>query len=130
MLVGASPGGTGGGLKSTTLAELFRGVRRTLRGESPGRPFGIAMVWVGTYLGLVLVSVLALASTEKQLPGDRVLFLTVSALSNVGLSHDPVALTIPGAYFLSAMMLAGRMTPLLILWWMADTAQGAEVAVG
>ena len=30
MAVGAAPGGTGGGVKSTTLAEVFRGVRRAL----------------------------------------------------------------------------------------------------
>ena len=33
-------------------------------------------------------------------------------------------------YTLSLTMLAGRMIPVMILWWMADTNRGAEVAVG
>jgi hypothetical protein len=30
----------------------------------------------------------------------------------------------------SAAMFFGRITPLLILWWMADTTRDADVAVG
>ena len=36
----------------------------------------------------------------------------------------------PRTLFLAALMLAGRMVPLLILWWMADSTQEAEIAVG
>lgn len=130
MAIGASPGGAGGGVKSTTLAELYRGAQLALRGEVPGRPFGIALVWLGTYLGIALLAVLALLCTDAQLPGDRLLFLAISALSNVGLSHDVVSVSVPGSYILAAAMLVGRMAPLLVLWWMADTTQGAELAIG
>jgi hypothetical protein len=30
----------------------------------------------------------------------------------------------------SAIILVGRMAPLMILWWMADTTTDAELAVG
>ena len=69
-------------------------------------------------------------TTKGDLPADHVLFLAISALSNVGLSHNLVQLSPAGPFILSAAMLAGRMTPLLILWWMADTTPEADVAVG
>ncbi|MEZ0266728.1 MAG: hypothetical protein ACAI43_18525, partial [Phycisphaerae bacterium] len=65
------------------------------------------------------------------LGGDQSLFLTVSALSNVGLAPDRVTLTGIPLYLLSAAMFAGRIIPLLILWWMADSTRDAEdVAIG
>ena len=61
---------------------------------------------------------------------DRLLFLSVSAASNVGLSQDPVSMTGPGLYTLSAVMLAGRVAPVLVLWWMARTTRDSALAVG
>jgi Trk-type K+ transport system membrane component len=62
--------------------------------------------------------------------GDQLLFLAVSATSNVGLAHDPVSIVGPGLYTLCALMLAGCLAPVFVLWWMARTAHDAEVAVG
>jgi trk system potassium uptake protein TrkH len=130
MILGASSGGTSGGIKTTTLAEICRGTRRALRGQHPGRPMGIALVWLGIYLALAAAIMLCLLVTESDMPADRVLFLAISAVSNVGLSHDQLQLSPAGQYLLSAAMLAGRMTPLLILWWMADTTEEADRAIG
>jgi Trk-type K+ transport system membrane component len=130
MMIGAGSGGTAGGLKVTTLAVLCRGARRSLAGENPGRPFGIALSWLALYLGIALVGFIMLLLIAPELAADRVLFLTISALSNVGLSHDPLPNLSKGAYVLAALMLAGRMVPLLILWWMADSTRDAEIAVG
>jgi trk system potassium uptake protein TrkH len=130
MAVGASPGGTAGGIKTTTLAQLWDGTRRTLRGQPVNRTFGIALMWMGIYLGLAMAAVLTLMMTENKIPGERVLFLAVSALSNVGLAHNELSISVSGTYILCAVMLLGRMTPLLILWWMADTTREAEVAIG
>jgi Trk-type K+ transport system membrane component len=69
-------------------------------------------------------------SSEPLVPADRILFLVISAASNVGLSHDPIAITGPGLYILSATMLLGRLMPLCVLWWMAQTTHDAELAFG
>jgi trk system potassium uptake protein len=130
MVIGAAPGGTGGGIKVTTLGVLTGGVRNSLNRRPVGRPFAIAAIWVGIYLLMLLIALLALVFTEPQLPGDRLLFLAISALGNVGLSHDPVAVSDYGLYVLSATMMAGRIAPILVLWWMAETTPEASVAVG
>lgn len=130
MMIGASPGGTGGGLKTTTVYELFKAPARAMRGERVSRTFGIAAAWLGMYvLALGVIHVLLLWS-EPQMPGDRVLFVTISALSNVGLSHDTLSMTRGSLLLVSAAMFFGRITPLLILWWMVDTTRDADVAVG
>jgi trk system potassium uptake protein TrkH len=130
MMVGASPGGTGGGLKTTTLYVLLTTPGKLLRGEAVSRTAGIAAAWLGMYLGALVFVHMMLLWLEPQMPGDRVLFVTVSALSNVGLSHDVVTMTRGSLLLVSAAMFFGRITPLLVLWWMVDTTRGAEVAVG
>ncbi len=130
MMIGAASGGTGGGLKVSTLAVLCTGTGKLLRGESPGRPMGIALSWLGIYLTIAFVGFLMLLFAEPQLAPDQSVFLTISALSNVGLSHDLLPNMPKGAFVLAALMMAGRMVPLLILWWMADSTSDAEVAVG
>lgn len=130
MLIGAAPAGTAGGMKVTTLAVLFRGTRRSLDGQSPGRSFGIAVVWTAIYLAMLAVALLVLLWTEPDIRPDNLLFLATSALGNVGLSIDPVTVSDAGLYALSIIMLVGRLAPVLILWWMVETAPDATVAVG
>ena len=88
MMIGAAPASTGGGLKTTTLAVLLRDSRKLLRGEGAGRSLGIALSWLGLYLGMALLGLLMLLFVEPQLAADQVVFLTISALSNVGLSRE------------------------------------------
>ena len=72
---------------------------------------------------------LALAAGQPQMPADRLIFLTISAVSNVGLSHDPISIVGPGLFLLSLLMLAGRLAPLAVLWWMARSMRGEDVLV-
>jgi trk system potassium uptake protein TrkH len=130
MLIGGASAGTASGLKTTTLWQLARGVRDVLRGRAVPRPFGIAAVWLGLFLLVLFAGVLLLATTDPQIASDRLLFLCCSAIANVGLSHDPVSITGPGLIVLSFLMLAGRLGSLAVLWWMAETTSGADVAVG
>jgi Trk-type K+ transport system membrane component len=51
--------------------------------------FAIALVWLGGYALLVFATLLALLATNPDQPADRLIFLVVSAVSNVGLSHNP-----------------------------------------
>lgn len=129
MAVGANPAGTGGGIKATAVAQLVAGVRAALRGERAGRACGCAAAWVAVYGAIVFVGLLLLLWRVADISADRLLFLTVSAASNVGLAHDPVSITGPGLYTLCAVMLAGRVAPVFVLWWMARTTTDAELAV-
>jgi trk system potassium uptake protein TrkH len=130
MMIGASPAGTGGGLKITTFIELFYGTRKLLRGEYPGRSFAIAFVWIAVYLILTLAAVLLLAYVSGSDAGDNIFFNAISAMSNVGFTISPL-LDEKGLYFAySAIILVGRMAPLMILWWMAETTTDAKLAVG
>jgi trk system potassium uptake protein len=130
MVIGSAPGGTAGGLKVTTLAEIAQGTRRALRGIPVGRVFGIAVVWLTMYALIVAAGQIMLLITEPQIPADRMLFEVVSAMSNVGLSFGPVSLVGPGMYALCLIMLLGRVLPLLILIWTMHTTRDAELAVG
>jgi trk system potassium uptake protein TrkH len=129
MAIGASPAGTGGGIKTTTLYLFFRDSSRLLRGKVVGRIFGVACAWMGVYVLIVLITTILLVMNYPQEPGERLLFLAVSAASNVGTSHAPLTLTGPGLYILSLAMFLGRFLPLGILWWSAKYAAGADVAV-
>jgi Trk-type K+ transport system membrane component len=130
MIVGGSPGGTAGGLKTTTVTRLLTGVRDNLLGRHLTRSFGIAACWAILYFVTVFIGFGFLLHTEGDVPADRLLFLAFSAVSNAGLSHDPVSITGDGLFTLSGLMLAGRLGPLLILWWMATSGDEDPVAVG
>jgi len=130
MIIGAAPAGTGGGIKVTTLAALSDGTRNALGYRAPNRLFAFAFLWLAIYFAMLLLTLLALLMTEPQLPADRVLFLAISALGNVGLSHEAISLSDGGFYILSVTMLAGRIAPVLMLWWIAQSVPEADVAVG
>jgi trk system potassium uptake protein TrkH len=130
MVIGASPAGTGGGIKVTTLATLSTGTRDVLAGRAPGRRFGAAIIWVTVYLGMLTASTIGLLMTDSEIHLDRGLFLAASALGNVGLSHNPVEAPPAAMYVLCATMLVGRVAPVLMLWYLIDTTPDAVVAMG
>jgi Trk-type K+ transport system membrane component len=130
MAIGASPAGTAGGLKTTTLYELIRGSYCSLRARPVSRVFGFAMVWLGAYALLVLTTTMILVATEPQLAADQIFFTSISAVSNVGISYAPISITGDGLYALSISMVLGRLLPLVVLWWAALTVRDADVAVG
>ncbi len=130
MMIGASPAGTASGLKTTTIVELGRGVRKILRGEAISRSFAIAIVWVGTYLSLLLGATLLLSHVSENDSADNTLFNAVSGMSNVGLTVAPVPSQKSVMYAYCAIILVARMAPLMILWWMAETMADAELAIG
>jgi Trk-type K+ transport system membrane component len=130
MAIGAAPAGTAGGLKLTTLFHLTGGTRQLLRTGITKRITAIAIVWAGIYAITLFIGMALLAACDSVTTGDRVLFLAVSALSNVGLSHDPVSMTGPALIVLSGLMLIGRIMPLAVLWWVARTGEPVDVLIG
>jgi trk system potassium uptake protein TrkH len=123
MFVGASPGGTGGGIKTTTFAVLLATFRAELRGRDDPFLFdrrlpaatvrrAIAVSFVAA--AVVTCTVFALLLIEQADP-LRVVFEAVSAFATVGYSANLTAsLSSPGKLIIIVTMLIGRIGPLTV----------------
>jgi trk system potassium uptake protein TrkH len=122
MFVGASPGSTGGGIKTTTFALLFILIWSKLR----DRNFNVFKREIGEqgmynaiiififFLAIMFVDSMIMAITEKA-SFIQILFEIVSALGNTGLSTGITsALSNAGRAILSLTMFIGRVGPLLV----------------
>ncbi len=129
MFVGGSPGGTAGGIKTTTLAVLILAVVNVVRGtwrievfhrRVPDRT--ILKAGAVSTLGLVTVglSVLALLITQGQ-PTASLVFEAVSAFGTVGLSLGATAgLDGLGKAIVMGTMFAGRVGSVTLLMFVAE----------
>ncbi len=132
MFVGASPGSTGGGVKTTTFAVLIALLRGRLHGEdrvTMGRR-GISAAQVGEAQTLVLatalvltLAVLLLVSLDHDMMGkDRgdllaYAFEAVSAFGTVGLSTGITFDLVPASKLaLILLMYLGRLGPLTFIY--------------
>ncbi len=121
MVIGASPSGTGGGLKSTTFTAVLGVMRSALRGDQEVRFWGRAVpserVWtavagLGFYLMMLVVGTYLLELTESG-RFDQILFEAASALGTVGLSTGITPqLTGMGKLIVTFLMFCGRLGPL------------------
>jgi trk system potassium uptake protein TrkH len=118
MVVGASPAGTGGGLKTTTAAVLWGLVRSTLKGrdrvrlakrEVPEARLRSATAALAYYLALLFVALFLLALSEPAQPFEALMFEAVSAMGTVGLSMGVTGdLSEIGTLVIIVLMFAGR----------------------
>ena len=123
MFVGASPGGTGGGIKTSTLAVLLATKRSILRGRpnveffKRGLPQAVvnrAICVVILSLALVFTSAVAISIVERR-PLTEMLFETVSAFGTVGLSTGLTRdLTTSSKIVIIITMFFGRIGPLTL----------------
>lgn len=121
MFIGASPGGTGGGVKTTTFAVATKFVVSAIRSDEnvnfekrrvPPDVVTKAVAIVFISLGVVSAATLILCATEKA-TFLQSLFEVVSAFGTVGLSRGLTpSLTVAGKIVLMATMFAGRVGPL------------------
>ena len=122
MFIGASPGSTGGGIKTTTFGVILLGVINTLRNTEDievekrriswnvfNRAIAIAFISL-IYINVVL---LMLVETEKNVPYINLLFELISAFGTVGLSRDLTPLLQDfSKWLLILTMFLGRVGPL------------------
>jgi trk system potassium uptake protein TrkH len=132
MIIGASPGSTGGGIKTTTMvvvgALVFTEARNRSTVEIGNRriPRDIvakALATVSLFLAGIFLGVALLQVTERSVASlyhlrisfIDYLFEVVSALGTVGLSTGVTpGLTAPGKLVIIACMFVGRLGPLVV----------------
>jgi trk system potassium uptake protein TrkH len=136
MFVGASPGGTGGGVKTTTFYSTLKFVGSSVRGEEdvniskrrlPRTAVQRALVIVLLSIGLVISSTLVLTVTEDAQFLD-ILFEVVSAFGTVGLSRGLTPfLSDIGKIVLTITMFAGRVGPLSFIIAIYKNSQRSNI---
>lgn len=125
MFIGASPGGTGGGIKTTTLRVLSSCTRSILQGKEEVElyqrqvPISLILKAVGVLLGSVTtvgIATTLISLTDPKLKFIEILFEVVSAFATVGLSTGITAKVSAAAQLvLIATMYIGRVSVLLLM---------------
>ncbi|MBE8970388.1 ATPase [Nostocales cyanobacterium LEGE 12452] len=125
MFIGASPGGTGGGIKTTTLRVLTSCTKAILQGKEEvllyDRKIAINLilkavgVLVGS-IGTVILATILISLTDPTLDFIQILFEVVSAFATVGLSTGITAsLSTAAKLILIVTMYVGRVGVLLLM---------------
>lgn len=132
MFIGASPGSTGGGIKTTTFTLMVGSVISMLRGREDIVLFRYRLAQERVFKALtitllallLIVTVSMMLSTTEQQPYLIILFETTSAFANVGLSLGLTPeLTQAGKVLICLTMFAGRLG-LLTLAYALGPKQG------
>jgi len=123
MVIGASPSGTGGGIKTTSISSCTAIVMSILRGRNTITFFGhsipsarlmTAVASVSIYLAVLAVGVFVLSVVEKQ-EYVKLVFEAASALGTVGLSMGITGeLSNTGKILVTFLMFIGRVGPLTV----------------
>ncbi|HBP19922.1 MAG TPA: potassium transporter TrkH [Planctomycetes bacterium] len=134
MVVGGCPGGTAGGIKTTTAALLFLATWAGVRGRDQVSVFGFrvgrrtifkAFATVALFAYAAFLALVALQLTQST-PFLRLLFEVISALATVGLSLGATAeLDGVGKVIVITCMLAGRVGPLTLFLLLAEPERAA-----
>jgi trk system potassium uptake protein len=125
MFIGASPGGTGGGIKTTTFRILFSSTKAVLQGKEEVLcyqrqiPTTLVLKAVGVVFGsltTVVVATMLISLTDPSIDFIRVFFEAVSAFGTVGLSTGITpTITTAAKLILVATMYIGRVGVLLLM---------------
>lgn len=129
MFIGASPGSTGGGIKTTSFAVLILSVWSIIKGREEVEVFNrtisqkvtkkvISLVAIALTILIVLILVLCLS--EKS-PFEKIIFEAFSAFGTVGLSMGLTPnLTVIGKIAIILLMYFGRVGPLTIAFAISE----------
>lgn len=128
MFIGASPGSTGGGIKTSTFFALIQGIQSAATNKTekgfhyamPREAFRKAAVITLLAMGVVMVGTYVFIILEPEVDLMEALFEVTSAFGTVGLSTGITPDLGVGAKLLSIMiMYIGRLGPLTVasLWY-------------
>ncbi|HOX24658.1 MAG TPA: potassium transporter TrkG [Candidatus Krumholzibacteria bacterium] len=127
MFIGGSPGGTAGGIKTTTFAVLVLAVVATVQGRHTVTVFGrtisqasvfraASVATIGCLALIIFVLAIQLTQVTEIIPG---IFEVVSALGTVGLSMGATAtLDTVGKIIIMVAMFAGRVGSLTLIMFL------------
>jgi len=125
MFIGASPGGTGGGIKTTTLRVLYSCTKAVLQGKQEVLcyrreiPMSLILKAVAVLFGsvvTVILSTILISVTDPNIQFIDTLFEAVSAFATVGLSTGiTAAVTVWSKLVLISTMFIGRVGILLLM---------------
>jgi trk system potassium uptake protein TrkH len=125
MFIGASPGSTGGGIKTTTLAILVQSVKATLNNHPRVVMFERTLpnVIVVRAIAIFIISLITVSTVlllMMRIEADKsflaVFFEVVSAFGTVGLSMNLTPnLSVMGKLVISLIMFIGRVGPLTLV---------------
>lgn len=134
MFIGASPGSTGGGVKTTTFAILLQSVTSTLKGKQyvefferriPSSTVVKSIAIFTISLIVVSVGVLVMVRLEPDKGFFPVLFEVVSAFATAGLSLNVTTyLSDLGKICILSMMYLGRIGPLTLVLAVGSRVMG------
>lgn len=132
MFIGASPGSTGGGIKTTTFTTLIGAMIAMIRGKEDIVLFhfrlgkdrilkAITLTMIALFLVIFVAMVL---STTEEHPFLMILFEVTSAFGTVGLTMGLTTdLTDFGKIMIALMMFAGRLGPLTLAYALGPKAE-------
>lgn len=135
MFIGASPGSTGGGIKTATFSVIVLTVWSIITGKQETEAFGRriprdvvarSLAILCTALALVVFDTLVLSVTEPQASLIQVLYEVVSAFGTVGLSTGITpSLSTIGRLVIILTMFAGRVGPFTLALALGERPQQA-----
>ncbi|WKY48878.1 TrkH family potassium uptake protein [Eubacteriaceae bacterium ES3] len=140
MFIGASPGSTGGGVKTTTIGIIILTVvsvlngkkdvvafKRTITGPAIRRAISVVVI----ALAIVIVMIFVLLCSEPELSFESIIFEVLSASGTVGLSMGITPhLSISGKLALIVTMFVGRLGPLTVAYAISRNEKRLRENVG
>lgn len=129
MFIGASPGSTGGGIKTSTFAAIAAAVWTIIRGNVDIEVFGrrlprdtvLKALAIAAVSMLLVVTVTGILLITEGAELETVLFEVTSAFGTVGLSMGLTPrLMVIGKLLISATMFTGRVGPLTLAFAIAQ----------
>ncbi|MCK5220141.1 MAG: hypothetical protein KAR14_01050, partial [Candidatus Aminicenantes bacterium] len=125
MFIGASPGSTGGGIKTTSLGLVFAYFRSRFQGKEkvnlfyrtiPQKNYEKAFLMIIISFLLISLSLILILSFEDKFSFSELLFEVVSAFGTVGLSLGITPeLSLTSKIVIMVTMFTGRIGPLTLL---------------
>jgi len=129
MFIGASPGSTGSGIKTTTFAVMVLFIVAAFRNKDHSEAFGRRIARESVEKGILLFLLsfmvvtffIVLLCVLEPFPLNKITFEVFSAFGTVGLSTGITPyLTVFSKATLAVLMFIGRITPLTLLVWLSE----------